>query len=121
MSTTVRRDPQWWDWMLERLVEVARNKPFFFTADIEQLRQERQGPSPREKRTMGALILEAQKMGICEPLDQWAPGTRANHGRPMRVWYSLIYAGTKVDKPEPGPSNDPRTYEMLKDDNDGTC
>lgn len=106
-------DPDWWAWMLERVTEVARAKPFLFTDDIELLRIQRGGPSTHENRALGPLMRHAQRLGICEPTDQWVPSSQqVNHRRFMRVWYSLIYQGPKVRKPRRKVINDPRQYAM---------
>jgi hypothetical protein len=108
-------NPIWWAWMLERVQEVARRKPYFNTDDIERLRQDRQGPRTHEKRAMGPLMKYAQKLGYCEPTDQWVSSSQdVNHRRPMTVWYSLIYAGEqKARRPRARRISDPRQYSLL--------
>ena len=77
--------------MYRSLVTVARQKPTFFTDDIERVRQAKDGPSTHENRALGPLMKRAHKDLICEPTDQWVPSSQAgNHRRPMRVWRSLI-------------------------------
>jgi hypothetical protein len=106
-------DPEWWAYMLERVTEVARHKPFLFTDDIERLRMTRQGPSTHENRALGPLMREAQKNGVCEPTDYWVPSSqRVNHRRHMRVWFSLIYQGPKVRRPRRHRPPDPRQYAL---------
>jgi hypothetical protein len=106
-------NPDWWAFMLAALAEVARKKPFLFTDDIEFIRQTRQGPRTHENRALGPLMREAQKLGICEPTDQWVPSSQGvNHRRFMRVWYSLIYQGPPVRKPRRRKISDPRQYDM---------
>jgi hypothetical protein len=107
-------DPAWWAFMLEAAREVARAKPFFFTDDLERLRVNREGPATPENRAIGPLMKEAQKLGICEPTDRWSPSSqKVNHGRYMRVWYSLIYVGPRISRPRRMHVIDPRQYDLL--------
>ena len=80
-------NPEWWAFMLAACAEVARRKPFFNTDDMERIRQDRQGPRTHENRALGPLMHAAQKLGICEPTDDWVEfAQHDNHRRPMRVW-----------------------------------
>lgn len=107
-------NPEWWRWMMQATIEVARRKPFFFTDDMEYLRLTRQGPSTHENRALGPLMTAAKRAGICEPTDHWSPSSqRVNHGRFMRVWYSLLYEGPKVPRPRPVVAPDPRRYDPV--------
>lgn len=107
-------NPLWWQFMMEVARETARAKPFFFTDDLERIRQERQGPTTHENRAIGPLMIAAKNAGYCVPTDRWAESSqRVNHGRFMRVWYSLIYTGPKVKRPRSLKVIDPRQYDFL--------
>lgn len=108
-------NPEWWQFMAEATVEVARRKPFFFTDDIERLRLERNGPSTHENRAIGPLMKCIQRLGVCVPTDDWVESSQAvNHRRPMRVWRSLIYEGPKRNLPRLPKRMpiDPRQFDM---------
>jgi hypothetical protein len=46
----------------------------------------------REPRAMGAVMTRGRKCGWCEPTSEWITGWRAaSHGRPVRVWRSLLH------------------------------
>lgn len=108
-------DPEWWAFMLQVVREVARAKPFFFTDDLEQIRLNRGGPVTSENRAIGPLMKEVQKLGFCEPTDRWVPSSqKVNHGRYMRVWYSLIYQGPRIARPRRMTVIDPRQYDFLQ-------
>lgn len=107
-------NPEWWAFMLDCVVEVARRKPFLFTDDLERLRQARGGPSTSEHRALGPLMMEAKRAGICIPTDHWVPSAqKVNHRRYMRVWYSLIYEGPKVKRPRRRKVIDPRQRDLV--------
>jgi hypothetical protein len=50
------------------------------------------GFPPIEGRQLGPVMLECKSARIIEPTDEYRPSTRSevNHGRPLRVWRSLI-------------------------------
>jgi hypothetical protein len=106
-------NPDWRAWMYERIVEVARKKPYFITDDMERLRTLRQGPSTHENRAIGPLMLQAQRDKICLPTDDWVQSAqRVNHRRWMRVWYSLVYEGPRFRRPRRRKIIDPRQFDI---------
>lgn len=90
-------DPEWWRVTLMCVRDVAQGKPWFIFDDVEALRRERfSNYTTREHRANGPLMREAQRLGYCEPTDDWYESKqRVNHRRPMRVWWSLIYHGPR--------------------------
>jgi hypothetical protein len=49
---------------------------------------------PREPRALGAVMRNAQKLGYIKATDRWTPSERVEcHGRPVRVWASLLIGG----------------------------
>lgn len=49
---------------------------------------------PREARMIGNAMSRAKAEGLMVPTDDTIPSTKKiNHGRPIRVWRSLIYDG----------------------------
>ncbi len=106
-------NPEWWRFMWAALIETAQRKPFLFTDDLEQIRLSRGGPETHENRAIGPLMREAVKQGVCEPTDHWvASSQRQNHGRFMRVWYSLLYQGPAVKRPKMRRPIDPRQPDL---------
>ena len=107
-------NPEWWNFMLNAVRETCVRKPYLFTDDIEKLRLTRDGPSTHENRAIGPLMNYAKKLGYCAPTDHWIPSSqRVNHGRYMRVWYSLIYQGNRVvRRPRRLRVIDPRQFDF---------
>jgi hypothetical protein len=88
-------NPEWVAFMLAALIEVAKRQPFFYSDDVELVRQNRGGPSTHENRAMGPLMKRAFRAGICEPTDRFAAASRAAcHRCPRRIWKSMLYDKT---------------------------
>jgi hypothetical protein len=86
-------NPAWAAFMMAALVEVAKTRRFFYTDDIEELRQQRGGPATHENRAMGALMRRAKRDGICAPTNRFEPSKRVTcHRCPRRVWQSLLFS-----------------------------
>jgi hypothetical protein len=103
-------NPEWWRYMMELIIEVARRKPYLYTDDIERLRRERKGPETHEQRAMGPLMKWAKDAGIIARTHHLVPGRWDK-----RVWFSLIYRGPdRPRRPRRLRIIDPRQYEMLQ-------
>lgn len=72
---------------------VARTLPRFSTDDVWR-EMARQGIEElTEGRILGAVMRTARLLPICAPLNEWILSERvACHGRPVRVWRSLVYS-----------------------------
>lgn len=68
---------------------LARRVATFITDDVWV---ELQGATwPRERRAMGAAMRAAQRRGLIQPTDQFAPSARPEcHANPKRIWRSLL-------------------------------
>src|SRR5262245_17307355 len=47
-------------------------------------------PPSHDMRVVGAAMLEAKRQGVLRPLG-WVGSGRDRHGRPIRLWASLVY------------------------------
>ncbi len=78
------------DWILETLTavrRVSRAQPEFTTDDLWV-----HVDPPREPRAMGAAMVHARKLGLCDPTDRTKRSSRVKcHARPLRVWKSLLF------------------------------
>lgn len=88
-------DLDWWHVMLACIKAVAERRPWFIFDAVEKYRIEHYPHHfTPENRAHGPLMKEAQRLGYCEPTDEWHESKqRQNHRRPMRMWESLIYKG----------------------------
>jgi hypothetical protein len=91
-------NPEWKAFMYDGIVVVAREKQFFTSDDVEELRILCGGPATHENRAFGALMLRARRNGVCRPTGSFeASRRRILHASPRRVWESLIYPGAVAD------------------------
>jgi hypothetical protein len=83
-----RSKSEWAKHAIKGVITTARLRPQFSTDDVWYSLTK----APEEPRTMGVIMLWAQKLGIIEPLSEWHPTLRASaHRRPVRIWRSKIY------------------------------
>lgn len=81
------RDAAWLKDALEVLRDMARRKPEITVDDLWSAIPE----EPRRPRQMTSVILAARAEGLIEQTNRHRPSARsARHGRPVRVWRSLI-------------------------------
>lgn len=82
-------DPSWMDAALDALEETARREPLF-SSDPVWVRLDGVEP-PEEPRAMGAVFREGRKRGWITPTKSIENSKRPQcHGRPVRIWKSLI-------------------------------
>jgi len=80
---------RWQEAMSEQIREVAGRLEYFSADDVFAEMPEEAMP---DGRRFGPLMLKAVKAGICEKTDRHILSVRpANHGRPIRLWRSLIW------------------------------
>jgi hypothetical protein len=81
------------DWLMAAewaVTGLAFNYEEFTSDDIWKAVNE-QGFSTHEPRAMGAVMVKAARAGMIAPTDRWVQSKRtACHGRPIRVWRSLL-------------------------------
>jgi hypothetical protein len=81
-------DAAWKTSALDALRQMAESRPDLTVDDL----WETLDTQPREPRQMTSLILTARSEGWIERTNRHRPSVRAvRHGRPVRVWRSLIY------------------------------
>lgn len=74
------------------VLAVAAHRDAFTTDDVWAL-LERANMQPREPRALGPIMRRAVREGVCVATDIYRESTRvACHGRPLRVWRSLMRA-----------------------------
>jgi len=95
-------DPDWMRAAHHAVIAVARRYTRFTTDDVWQELHNRNVASwaatgtwvkhsTHDNRAMGAIMRQAKKDGICEPTGGYQQSTRdVCHGRPVRVWRSLL-------------------------------
>ena len=82
-------DPLWLGKAATAVRWVAKHKDEFTTDDVWSLVGE-----TREPRAMGCVMIEARKNLLIKPTKKFKESSRSVcHGRPLRVWRSLICEG----------------------------
>ena len=103
-ETARHEDPAVIDWWVGVGWELARKAQEFSTNGvIEHSKRGAAGDSPYtgvasmqmlEPRSMGTVMRRLQRAGVIRPTDRTEPDrTPGAHGRPKRIWKSLIYRG----------------------------
>jgi hypothetical protein len=72
---------------LEAIRQVALTHSEFTVEDLDGLI-----PATYDLRAVGGVMLEAARRGYCRKLG-WVGSGSKRHGRPLRLWASLIYEG----------------------------
>ena len=92
-------DRAWLDASLPALERLARGHEHVTSDDLWAVLEQ----PPVEPKQIGLLLKAAARHGWLEPTDDHRPSRRgANHGRPVRVWRSLLVgqtALTDLDRP----------------------
>jgi len=84
-AATQAADEEWRAVALMALCRIARGSATFTTDDVWK-----SVPSPREPRAIAGVMLEAKRLGLCEPTSTYQQSERVRcHARPLRVWRSL--------------------------------
>jgi hypothetical protein len=85
-------NPDWRAAVAAVIVALAAERETFTTDDVWRfLDADHAEAITHEPRALGALMLAAARDGVIATLDDWRPSDRiVNHGRPVRVWRSLI-------------------------------
>ena len=85
-------NPEWKRQMLEVVRQVCLSNEEF-TADLpmEIYAQDETRPKTHTDRAMGAVMVQARKLGYRAPTNEYRESARRScHNRPLRVWRSLI-------------------------------
>lgn len=86
----VKVDPKWPATAAAAVASVARRLERFTTDDV-WAELEGDGVSGGEPRRMGAIMDQAARDGICQKTEEHVQSKRREcHGRPVRVWASLV-------------------------------
>jgi len=72
---------------LRAVQEIATRHAEFTVEDVSPL-----VGATYDRRALAGILLEAQRAGWCRPISRVGSG-RERHGRPVRLWASLIYGG----------------------------
>lgn len=89
ISVGMEKGPDaWWvELAVAEIRRIARRRQELTTDDVWRTLR----PAPCEKRSMGAAMLKAQRLGLIHPTSFYIP--LGSHGRPIRVWQSDVYQG----------------------------
>jgi hypothetical protein len=86
--------PEWWNFMLEAALAVARLNEYLTTDHVEDWRRSHGGPTTPERRALGPLMRTAARRGYFEKTGRVErSGMRVCHARDKAVWRSLVYQG----------------------------
>lgn len=86
-------EPAWKERALEVVKSLCESVPSFIVDDVwaTGLRK------PSEARALGAVILQAAKLGYCVGTDQFRPSAQVQcHGNYRREWKSLLYQPARM-------------------------
>lgn len=87
---------QWRETAFVCVWRVARGRRFL-TTDHVWLELIEQPVATHEPRAIGAIMQRAMREGMVKPTFSYWPSKRARcHGRPVRVWESLVYKQEKT-------------------------
>jgi hypothetical protein len=80
---------EWFNAVLLAVGRVARRQEKLTSDDIWAELPSDIVPEPR---AIGSVLQAAAREGVIEPINEWRKSSRSevNHGRPLRVWRSLI-------------------------------
>ena len=92
MRVEMNADADWKQVAFEVGKRLARERQRVLSEDIFDALPD--GVDTHEKRAMGAVMRRLNKEGILTPLDEYVMSpSLAGHGRPSRVWRSMVYGG----------------------------
>jgi hypothetical protein len=75
---------------MSAIVTVARQTPLFIMDEVWKA-MGTDAPKTHDNRVLGPLMRQAQRDGLCEPIDQWRQtAIRTHHASHKRVWRSKV-------------------------------
>lgn len=98
----------WTPWALLALHEAATTTAALTSDDVWKVLHRKRIPGPTEPRAMGPVMLTGVKRGWIEPTDRVKASDEPaspNHGRPQRVYGSMIFGDAPAYWP-PIPTED---------------
>lgn len=91
VSTVQRSADKFWFGTAQIAVREIASRSEKFTTD-QVWDRIKQWPRPHDPRAMGAVMTWARKAEIVEPTAEFVQSQMvSNHGRPIRVWRSLLF------------------------------
>jgi hypothetical protein len=93
----------WRPWAEIALYNAAVSGETLTSDEVWRMLQGKEIPPPDEPRAMGAVMIAGAKRGWVTKTEQFVvadnPATNRNHGRPSRVYRSLVYGADPVEWP----------------------